>query len=427
MTKKKNFFQTTILLLMFAFLGLFITACVPKETEIIPPEEELSLDNQEEALREVVDANNEFAFDLYQKYQAQEEGNIFFSPYSISSALAMTYEGARGQTAEEIQSVLHFPGNEENLRNGYQQLNQVINQGGKDYQLKLANALWAEKDFQFLSEYFDLVNSYYDAEITNLDFKSRAEEARLTINDWVEEQTEDKIKDLIPAGVINPLTRLILTNAIYFKGDWLQEFDQGQTMEWDFKVSENEVVRAKMMQRIDEEAEFNYFENEQLQILELPYQGEELSMLVFLPQENDIDVLGNILTTGKIEEWEQSLKKQRVKVYLPKFKFETKYFMKEDLSDLGMPSVFSGLADFSGMTGQRDLSISQVIHQAFIDVNEEGTEAAAATAVVMEQSIARPKPKIPVFRADHPFVFMIQQKDSGNILFLGRVMNPTQE
>jgi serpin B len=339
----------------------------------------------------------------------------------------MTYEGARGQTAEEIQSVLHFPGNEENLRNGYQQLNQVINQGGKDYQLKLANALWAEKDFQFLSEYFDLVNSYYDAEITNLDFKSRAEEARLTINDWVEEQTEDKIKDLIPAGVINPLTRLILTNAIYFKGDWLQEFDQGQTMEWDFKVSENEVVRAKMMQRIDEEAEFNYFENEQLQILELPYQGEELSMLVFLPQENDIDVLGNILTTGKIEEWEQSLKKQRVKVYLPKFKFETKYFMKEDLSDLGMPSVFSGLADFSGMTGQRDLSISQVIHQAFIDVNEEGTEAAAATAVVMEQSIARPKPKIPVFRADHPFVFMIQQKDSGNILFLGRVMNPTQE
>ncbi|MCF7907204.1 serpin family protein [Patescibacteria group bacterium] len=427
MIKKKSFFKTTSLLLMFAFLGIFVTACVPKEMELVPPEEELGTASQEEALIEVVIANNEFALDLYQRYQAQEEGNIFFSPYSISSALAMTYEGARGETAEEMRSVFHFPESEEYLRSGYQSLNQVINQEDKDYQLRVANALWAEEDFEFLTEYFNLVNRYYGAEITNLDFKNNAEESRLTINDWVGEQTEDKIKDLIPAGAINPLTRLILTNAIYFKGNWLQEFDQDQTTERDFKVSESEVVRAEMMQRTDEEAEFNYLENEQLQILELPYQGEELSMLIFLPQGNDIDALGDTLIVEKIEEWKEELREQRVKVYLPKFKFETKYFMKKDLSDLGMSSAFSNLADFSGMTGEKDLFISEVIHQAFVDVNEEGTEAAAATAVVMELLSAGPGSKIPVFRADHPFIFMIQQKDSGNILFLGRVMNPNQE
>jgi serpin B len=416
----KNFIRKGSLLTLILGLSIFVSGCVPEETVLTPLEEE-------GALAGVVAANNEFALDLCQRYQAQEEGNIFFSPYSISSALAMTYEGAGGETAKEMQSVFYFPENEENLRNGYKQLNQAINQADKDYQLRVANALWAEEDFGFLTEYFNLVNRYYGAEVTNLDFKSNAEESRLTINDWIEEQTENKIKDLIPADAINPLTRLILTNAIYFKGDWLQEFDQNQTTERDFKISEGEVVRVEMMQRTDEEAEFNYFQNEQLQVLELPYQGEELSMLIFLPKENDINALGNDLTVEKIEEWKEGLREQRVKVYLPKFKFETKYFMKEDLSDMGMPSAFSNLADFSGMTGRKDLFISEVIHQAFIDVNEEGTEAAAATAVVMELLSAGPGSEIPIFRADHPFIFMIQQKDSGNILFLGRVMNPTQE
>lgn len=422
----KNFIRKSFLLTLIFGLSIFVSGCVPEEVNSPKREEEIVID-QDKGLSNVVEANNQFALDLYQRYQAQEEGNIFFSPYSISSALAMTYEGAKGETAKEMQSVFYFPENEENLRNGYKQLNQAINQADKDYQLRVANALWAEEDFGFLTEYFNLVNRYYGAEITNLDFKGNAEESRLTINDWIEEETEDKIKDLIPADAVNPLTRLILTNAIYFKGDWLQEFDQNQTTERDFKVSEGEVVRAEMMQRTDEEAEFNYFQNEQLQVLELPYQGEELSMLIFLPKENDINALGNDLTVEKIEEWKEGLREQRVKVYLPKFKFETKYFMKEDLSDMGMPSAFSNLADFSGMTGRKDLFISEVIHQAFIDVNEEGTEAAAATAVVMELLTAGPGPEIPIFHADHPFIFMIQQKDSGNILFLGRVMNPTQK
>jgi len=370
-----------------------------------------------EKVSAVVNANNEFAFDLYSKYKPRE-GNIFFSPYSISTALAMTYEGARGQTAEEMKNVFHFP-DEGVRRPGFARLYNEINKKDKKYQLSTANALWAQQDYKFLDQYFSTIERYYDGDVTNLDFKGETEKSRITINNWVEDQTNNKIKNLIPQGAIDGYTRLVLTNAIYFKGDWVLKFDKKKTEEADFKVSPDKTVKVQMMSLIGDKAKFNYAETEELQILEMPYEGDELSMLVILPRKNleSIDI-----NNEKLNELKGMLHETNVGVYMPKFKFETKYFMKEDLKEMGMPTAFNqNTADFSGMTGNRDLFISKVIHQAFVEVNEEGTEAAAATAVVMAKSAAF---KSDIFRADHPFIFIIQQKATGNILFMGRVVNP---
>jgi len=380
-----------------------------------------------EGLSNVVEANNKFALDLYSEYKS-EEGNVFFSPYSISTALAMTYEGARGQTAEEMQSVFYFPEDDYVRRSGYANLYNEINKGDKKYKLSTANALWAEQNFQFLDEYFNLINQYYDGKVTNLNFKQDPEGSRVTINNWVENKTNDKIKDLIPFGMITPITRLVLTNAIYFKGEWVKQFNEDETRDRDFRISSNNNVKVKMMQRTDDESIFGYTENNQLQILEMPYSGEELSMLILLPKDDNIRSLENSITTEKLSEWKEDLKEQRVNIYIPRFKFETKYFMADTLSEMGMPTAFSDSADFSGMTGKRDLKIDEVIHQAFVEVNEEGTEAAAATAVIMiAMGIGLDEgPKIPVFRADHPFIFIIQEKETGNMLFMGRVNDPTK-
>ena len=369
-----------------------------------------------EKVSAVVNANNEFAFDLYSKYKDEKEGNIFFSPYSISTVMAMTYEGARGQTAKEIQSVFHFP--EESIRRpGFARLYNEINKKDKEYQLSTANTLWAQEDYKFLDEYFSTIKRYYDGDVTNLDFIKETEKSRVTINKWVEDKTKNKIKDLIPQGAIDGYTRLVLTNAIYFKGDWVLQFDKKKTREADFKVSPEKTVKVQMMGLTGDKAKFNYAETEELQILEMPYEGDELSMLVILPRENleSIDI-----NNEKLNELRGMLSERKISVYMPKFKFETKYFMEKDLIEMGMPTAFSMGADLSGMTGNMDLFIDKVIHQAFVEVNEEGTEAAAATAVIvaLKSSISD------YFMADHPFMFIIQQKDTGNILFMGRVVDP---
>jgi len=373
----------------------------------------------------VVEANNQFAFEYYSHLKNRETGNIFFSPFSISSALVMTYEGAREQTAKEMQSVLHFPADDNLRRTEYLKIFNELNKKDKKYELNIANALWAQKDYQFLSDYIDTVEKYYGGKTNNLDFVKDPEGSRVTINDWVEKQTKDKIKDLIPQGVINDMTRLVLTNAIYFKGEWVKQFDKENTTDEDFRINENDSVKVPMMQRTDEEAEFNYAENKDLQILEMPYSGEDLSMLILLPKDDDLAKVENSLSIENLAQWKKDLKKQRVEVFVPKFKFETKYLMTEDLKAMGMPTAFGLGADFSGMDGKKDLFISEVIHQAFVEVNEEGTEAAAATGVVMMLgALPGEETKIPVFRADHPFIFLIQEKNSGNILFVGRVVNP---
>ncbi len=396
----------------------------PPTPPVISPVDDDEKPGEDADVNSVVDANNQFALDLYSKYKS-EEGNVFFSPYSITTALAMTYEGANGQTAEEMRSVFYFPEDDNERRLGYADFYNEINKKDKEYKLSTANALWAQEDYQFLDDYFDVVEEYYGGKVTNLDFMKKAEESRIVINDWVEDKTNDKIKDLIPKGAIDPMTRLVLTNAIYFKGEWARQFNEDHTRDQDFKVALDNVIKVPMMQSTDDEAEFNYAESNDLQILELPYSGEDLSMLIFLPKDDDIKTFEDSITVEQLTKWKNDLREQRVDVFIPRFKFETKYFMADTLKEMGMPTAFSGAADFSGMTGKRDLFISAVIHQAFVEVNEEGTEAAAATAVIMKElAIAEPEP-IPTFRADHPFVFMIQEKETGSILFMGRVSDPS--
>ena len=375
-----------------------------------------------QGIQEVVNANNKFAFDLYSELNKSEDGNIFYSPYSISAALAMTYDGAKGQTADEMKSVFHFP--ESNiLRPNFAAIYNDINKKDKPYKLSTGNALWVQQDYQLLGEYLSTVEKYYGGKAANLDFAKEAEKSRQTINTFIEEQTDNKIKDLIPQGVLDASTRLILTNAIYFKGTWTWEFDKSDTREQDFRITPTNIVKTPMMHMKNDKAKFNYADTGGLQILELPYKGDEISMLILLPTEN-LDAIELSLTAEKLKEYMDQMKETELDgIFLPKFEFDTKYFMKETLSKMGMPTAF-GNADFSGMTGKKDLLIDFVIHQAYVKVDEEGTEAAAATAVGAGITSVGPPRKI--FRADHPFIFIIQEKKTGNIVFLGRVIDPTK-
>lgn len=372
-----------------------------------------------EGTANLVAGNNQFALELYPEFN--EEGkNAFFSPWSISSALGMTYEGARGKTAEEMRDVLHFPENDIARRSSFASLYNKINEKEKAYELSTANALWAEKNYPFLEEYTGTVENYYAGKVTNLDFITDAENSRQTINSWVEKQTKDKIKNLLPQGSIDHLTRLVLTNAVYFKGTWVMQFDKGLTKDEDFKVNAEETVKVPMMY-IGKEETFNYAETDELQAIELPYKGEKISMLILLPKENKMEELENLLNVEKLNELRDSLREQEVVVSIPKFKFETEYSMADTLNQMGMPNAFNPAeADFSGMDGTKNLFISAVIHKAYVDVNEEGTEAAAATAIIMTMGAARSER----FNADHPFIFIIQQKETGTILFMGKVVNP---
>jgi len=383
-----------------------------------------------DAVKTVVDANNQFALNIYSKIRkdtANGKTNLFFSPFSISSALAITFEGARGTTADEIQSVFFFPKDTATRRQGFGQLYRDINRGNSRYVLKTANALWAETTYPFLPDYMHTAQVSYSANATNLDFRNQPEDSRLTINRWVEDQTNNRIKDLIPPGVIDALTRLVITNAVYFKGTWVKQFDQNETREESFTVAPGHTVPVQMMARTDKDAIFNYTETASLQVLEMPYAtdgGKQLFMLVLLPKGNDLTPLEDSLTIQNLSGWRNALKSQRVRVAFPKFTMETKYSLPTTLAAMGMPTAFTNQADFSGMDGTKYLYIGDVIHQAFVEVNEEGTEAAAATAVVIVVMAIQNEEPVPVFRADHPFIFLIQDNETGNILFMGRVMDP---
>ena len=388
-------------------------------------------------IQQVVNANNQFAFELYSELDKSAQENIFYSPYSISAALAMTYEGAKGQTADEMESVLHFP-ETSTLRPNFAAIYNKINRENNAYELRTGNALWVQQDYTFLKDYKTTVEKYYGGKAANLDFKQETEKSRQTINSFIEEQTNNKIKDLIPSGVLDSMTRFVLTNAIYFKGTWEWEFDKSDTREQDFKVNPTNIVKTPMMYMKPEKAEFNYADLEKLQILELPYKGDKISMLVLLPKQgedydyetekmivSDYTIKDMELSSEKLNEYKAQMKETKLDaVYLPKFEFDTKFFMKATLSALGMPMAFTWPgADFSGMDGSNNLYIGEVIHQAYVKVDEKGTEAAAATAVIGKFGSAMPRN---VFRADHPFIFIIQERETGNILFMGRVTNPTK-
>jgi len=378
----------------------------------------------------------EFAFNLYGKMielpeLKQSGGNLFFSPYSISTALAMTYCGARGDTASQMASVLRLPTVKsetiplERIAAGYGAVQNSLqaNPDTSGYQLNVANALWCQKDYSLWDSYTNLVTGSFGAGFNKLDFVGQTEASRKTINTWIKEQTNEKIKDLIPAGNIDSTTRLVLTNAIYFKGDWATQFKKDDTESADFNVTPDKKVQVQMMYQ---KGTFDYGESDMIQVLQMPYKGDELAMMIVLPKPNfTFDefekklVENHFLTIASA-----SRKKVEVEVFLPKFKITCGTLeLKDILRDMGMKDAFSDAADFSGMTGKRDLYISNVMHKAFVEVNEEGTEAAAATAVGMKMT-SLPKPA-PVFRADRPFIFFILDTRTNCILFVGRVMNPT--
>jgi serpin B len=367
--------------------------------------------------------NNKFAVDLY-KNLAGEKGNIFFSPYSISTALAMTYAGARGNTEAEMKKTLKFSFNQAKLHKNFSTLRTAFEAQGKkgSYQLSVANRLWAAKEYKFLPAFLGVVKKNYGAGVELLNFKKNAEGSRLTINKWVEDKTNKKIKDLLARGIITPVTSLVLTNAIYFKGNWDKQYKKDNTSKNPFFLASNQKVKVDMMLQT---GNFEYGQMDGVKLLRMPYRGDELSMVVVLPDK--IDGLGAVektLTGETLVKWTSGMRNQEVHVYFPRFKTTKSFSLKENLEKLGMKDAFTEKADFSGMDGTKGLYISAVIHKAFVEVNEAGTEAAAATAVVISLKCAAPMLKIQEFRADHPFIFMITDNKSGSILFMGRMENP---
>jgi serpin B len=375
-------------------------------------------------LEAVTQGNAGFALDLYRELRAQE-GNLFFSPYSISTALAMTYAGARGETARQMAAVLHFTLEAGRLDAAFSELRTGLAalQRKRGIELATANSLWPQKRYPFLKEYLSLVRKYYRTKITPVDYVDDPADARYKINAWVERETKDKIRNLI-AKPPDPLTRLILVNAVYFKGDWDSPFEKSASVEMPFYADGSPPSKVPMMRQSHD---FNYAEDEHAQVLELPYDGGGVSMLVILPRERDgLGKLEEALTKAVLDGWTGSLAACRVAVTLPRFKLESGFNLHEALAALGMKDAFDmDRADFSGMDGIPNwLYIMAVVHKAFVEVNEEGTEAAAATGVQMG---VKSIPDSFQFRADHPFLFLIRENAGGGILFLGRVSNPAPE
>ncbi len=429
----KKYLTIALIALIVVGLGIFLygyitqSEPIPEPTPTPEPTPGPEPINQQQVTlaNGVIEANNLFASDLYDKYKSGD-GNLFFSPYSISSALSMTYEGAKGQTAEEIQLVLHLPDDKNRIHSDFKSIYTELNKAEKTYKLTTANALWAQEDYPFVDEYFNVVEEYYDGKVTNLDFKKDTENSRVTINNWVEDKTNDKIQDLIPTGMLTPDTRLVLTNAIYFKANWSNQFDAEDTRDGKFKLNSGQEVDTRLMHKT---SNYNYGETSDLQILEMDYLDNDLSMIMILPKDNKLGKVEDDISKDKLEDWKNDMQTEKVRVTMPKFKFETKYFMAKDLKEMGMPTAFKYPdADFTGMSPIDELYIDEVIHQTFIEVAEYGTEAAAATAVIMRAgSTGEPIEEPKIFNADHSFIFIIQQKDSGNILFMGRMSDPTQE
>ena len=374
-------------------------------------------------IKSVVSGNTAFAVDLY-RHLKKIEGNLFLSPYSISVALAMTYAGARGNTETQMAQVLHFAPGQEQLHATFAALETRLNsiQKAGHIRLSVANSLWPQKRYPFLQEYLALMRECYGVVIILVDYTTEAETARKMINEWVETRTENKITELIKPGILDPLTRLVLVNAIYFKGNWASKFDAEVTDDAPFWVTATNNISVPMM---NQTRKLLYAQADGIQILELPYAGNDLSMIVLLPKKVDgLAELQETLTPERLEKWTSNLEETEVVVFLPRFKMTSEFRLDATLASMGMPDAFDYLkANFAGMDSKPDwLYIAVVLHKAFVDVNEEGTEAAAATAVVMKGR-GFPQPPV-VFRADHPFLFLIRDNVTRSMLFFGRVVKP---
>jgi serpin B len=420
--------KRALISVLIASLLLPLIACAPAAGgELLTSDKERitspDVSMSEQAL--LVEGNSAFAFELYQALREQE-GNLFYSPHSISVALAMTYAGARGETAQQMADTLHFVLEQDRLHPAFNWLDiELASRGegaqGKDdegFRLNIVNAIWGQKDYEFLTAFLDVLAENYGAGLRILDFVNETEKSRITINDWVSDQTGDRIKDLIPQGAITVATCLVLTNAVYFNAAWEYPFNENMTTEGPFYLPDGGQVTVPMMEQTES---FGYTEGEGYQAVEVQYDGNELSMVILLPEAGNFEAFEEGLQAQQVYDIISSLQPAGVTLTMPKFEFESEFLLNNTLEDMGMPDAFSGAADFSGMTGTRYLYISKVLHKAFVAVDEAGTEAAAATAVIMEEEAPEQQAEVTL---DRPFIFLIRDIETGAILFVGRVLNP---
>jgi len=415
--------------IVFAIFSLLLSACGPSANVAASDLQRVtSPDVSADEIHAVTTANNAFALDLYQSLGSQD-GNLIYSPFSISLALAMTYAGARGETEAQMAQTLHFlPQNE--LHPALNALDLELAKRGEaqseddtPLQLNIANAIWAEQTLTLLQEYLDVIAQNYGAGIQLADFAGQPEAIRQDINNWVSTKTNDKIKDLLPRGILTPDTAMVLVNAIYFKADWIYQFDPSETHEAPFHLLDGSDVQVEMMSQ----SLFGipYAQGNGYQAIELPYQGEAAVMDIIVPDEGKFNEFESALDTQKLNEILGGMQPGgAIEIGLPKFDFTSDFALRDHLIAMGMPDAFDGRADFSGMTGEKHLFIDAVLHKAFVAVDEKGTEAAAATAVIMKETAAL-QPDVSLI-IDQPFIFVIRDLPSGQILFIGRVLNPAE-
>lgn len=439
MEKNMKIQKNISLFILAGILILALTAC-SNGSPSLPggnkPQELISDLSQEdmtnfplEDLAGLAEGNNAFAVDLYQKL-ASQKGNLFYSPYSISSALAMTYAGAEGKTAQEMAAVFHFLENEDQLHAGFNALSQYLESlaeldipedQGDPFQLNIANSIWGQQDFHFEEDFLDTLALNYGAGLRLLDYVQAPEESRQTINEWVSDQTQEKIQDLIPEGAVTSDTRLVLSNAIYFKATWMEPFEESLTEDGIFYGLDGEEIEVPLMS-LGSDSSFPYYQGEGYQAIALPYLGGQVSMLVLIPDEGTFEEFEGDFSKDLLDQVISEMQYSPVRLEFPKFEFETEISLAKTLAAMGMPEAFSGAADFSGMTGDKDLFISDVFHKAYVGVDEKGTEAAAATAVMMRLTAA---PENPIeLTVDRPFLFAIRDHQTNSILFMGRMVSP---
>lgn len=381
-----------------------------------------SIDYQFDA-KNVVQGLNDFSFDLYHALNLSESNNEFYSPLSISAAFALTYAGAEHATAKQMHDVLNYGPQNGYFHILYGDMLDSLSQNNEDFEMNIANAIWVENKLKLLKKYKNTVSKQYRSEFQLLNFIKAPDESRLIINNWVENKTNEKIKDLIPQGVINSDTRMVLTNAVYFNAEWSNMFNEAMTRKDIFHLLDDSETSCDMMYQ---RHLYPYYRTLTHEILEIPYKGNEYSMLIVLPRTNHgLTQQAGTLSLNDIKKHDINKKFEDILVYVPKFKLETNYQLGPILQKMGLVDAFSDKADFSGISGSKNLLISDAIHKAFIEVDEKKTEAAAATALVMKLTSMAPAQKAPIdFRADHPFTFMIRHNDSRAIVFMGQVTEP---
>ena len=412
--------------------SLLLSACGPRGGEVAASNLQRVTDPDAAPveLDELVAGTNAFAFDLYQAVRTSD-GNLFYSPFSISLALAMTYAGARGETASQMAATLHLTLPDDRLHPAFNALDldlarrpeQAADVGkNQRFALSIVNSMWGQKGWPFLSEFLDLLALNYGAGMRLVDYMNAPEEARLAINDWVSEQTKARIKDLVPQGLITPDTTLVLVNAIYFKAAWQYEFDSSQTKDGPFTLLDGSQVSAPLMS-LDHLASLGYASGDGWQAVTLPYKGGMTEMVIIVPDEGWFTEFEASLSADRFDEILAGMEPKMVALTMPKFSFTSSYQLKDVLSGMSMPLAFDDeQADLSGIDGRRDLFIRDVVHKAFVAVDEAGTEAAASTAVIIAPTaMLMPDVELTI---DRPFFFVIRDVPTDSILFVGRVVDP---